>query len=90
MCKREGGGGKATRCGAQPVKVGSLLAGLCRCSETGTAESEASCRDSALHCLVSLQKLYWREKRGKKTLHLTLNPGTAEGSFLSQKVVVKS
>lgn len=69
MQEREGGGWKATlRAGVVPAggcKGGfSLPPRLCHCSETGTSESQASCSESALHCLVSFQKLYWRKKRG--------------------------
>lgn len=74
MQERGGGGGKATLTAGVPAggcKSGlSLHPRLCHCSETGTSESQASCHESALHCLVSFQKLYWRKKRGKKRLFI--------------------
>lgn len=74
------------------VKVGSPLPPrLCHCSETGTSESQASLQQVSIALSSFLSEALLEEKEGeKKTLHLSLNPQTAEGSLLSLKVVVKS
>lgn len=78
MQEREGGGWKATLT-AGVVPAGGCKSGLpstqwvllcVTAQRLGLQRARLLCSKSALHCLVSFQKLYWRKKRGKKRLFI--------------------
>lgn len=96
MREREGGGWKAI------LRAGVVPAGGCKGGFSSASQAVSLLGDwdfiepgflqqvsAALSSFLSEALL--EEKEGKKkTLHLSLNPETAEGSLLSLKVVVKS